>query len=75
MEGDELNLYKLVCLIVAFVVILVVVLFILKDLFVDMRSKNILQMSKKREKAKEVAKNEAFKESRFKVCKGSKKIE
>jgi len=52
MEGDQLELYKLVCLIAAFAVVLFIVLYIIKDLFADMRSQNISQVFRNREKAK-----------------------
>ncbi|MGB3365974.1 MAG: hypothetical protein WBA54_00670 [Acidaminobacteraceae bacterium] len=73
MEGDHLELYKLVCLIVAFVVVLFIMLFIIRDLFADMKSQNISQMFRKRENAKKVVKNKAFKKSKFKVYEGNNK--
>lgn len=73
MEGDLLELYKLVCLVAASVVVFFIILFIIRDLFIDMRNQNISQISQKREKAKEMRNNESTKKRKFSVYKGSNK--
>jgi len=73
MEGDYLELYKLLCLVLAFLAVLFIVLFIIRDLFADMRSHNKSQVLREREKAKKLDKNKAFRKSKFKVYKGNNK--
>ena len=45
----------------------------MRDLFVDMRNKNISQISKKREKSNKIIKSDTLRKSKFKVYEGSKK--
>lgn len=73
MEGDQLELYKLICLAAASIVVLFVVIFIFRDVFIDMRNQNIADRKKNRQRAKKVDREAALKRSKFKVYKGSNK--
>jgi uncharacterized protein YxeA len=72
MEGDKLELYKMICLIVAFVVILSITIFVIKDLFIDMRNRNISQKNRQKEEDKK-NQSKAVQKSKLKVYKGSNK--
>lgn len=75
MEGDKLELYKLICLIAASIVVLFIVLFIIRDLFTDMRNRNISQISKMGQKSSREARQRQIEKTKkkksFKVYKGN----
>lgn len=66
-----MEIYKIVCLITTFLIMFFIISYILRDVFMDMRSRNISHMNKMKEQKSAQVKLQ--KKPNFKVYKGSNK--